>query len=59
VPTVLVARCNGCVNFERVCVYGAAKLVDKIARIDTELCTGCGLCVSVCPVDALEQVYYA
>ncbi len=59
VPTVLVDTCNGCGNCERVCVYGAAKLVDKIARIDPELCTGCGLCVSVCPVDALEQVYYA
>jgi len=59
VPTVLVDTCNGCGNCERVCVYGAAKLVDKIAGIDPELCTGCGLCISVCPVDALEQVYYA
>jgi dihydroorotate dehydrogenase subfamily 1 len=59
VPTVLVENCNGCGNCEQVCVYGAAKLVDRLARIDSERCIGCGLCVSVCPVDALEQVYYA
>jgi ferredoxin len=58
VPTVLKDSCNGCGNCERVCVYGAAKLVDELAAIDAERCIGCGLCVSVCPVDALEQVYY-
>ncbi len=58
VPTVLVGTCTGCGNCERVCVYGAAKVIDKIARIDPELCIGCGLCVSVCPEDALVQEYY-
>jgi len=58
VPTVLVEACTGCGNCERVCVYGAAKVIDKIARIDPELCVGCGLCVSVCPTDALVQEYY-
>lgn len=58
VPTVLVEACTGCGNCERVCVYGAAKVIDKIARIDPELCIGCGLCVSVCPEDALVQEYY-
>jgi len=23
------------------------------AQVDTEKCTGCGLCVEVCPVDAI------
>jgi len=58
VPAVLVEACTGCGNCERVCVYGAAKVIDKIARIDPELCVGCGLCVSVCPTDALVQEYY-
>jgi dihydroorotate dehydrogenase subfamily 1 len=58
VPTVLVEACTGCGNCEQVCVYGAAKVIDKIARIDPELCIGCGLCVSVCPEDALVQEYY-
>jgi dihydroorotate dehydrogenase len=58
VPTVLSEACNGCGNCERVCVCGAAKVLDKIARIDPELCSGCGLCVSVCPTDALVQEYY-
>ena len=58
VPTVLSEACTGCGNCERVCVYGAAKVIDKIARIDPELCVGCGLCVSVCPTDALVQEYY-
>jgi ferredoxin len=63
VPAVLVDRCNGCGNCERVCVYGAARLSQRDgnekAAIDPQTCIGCGLCVSVCPVDALEQVYYA
>ena len=59
VPKVLEAACNGCGNCERVCVYGAARLIEKVARIDPGRCIGCGLCVSVCPVHALEQVYYA
>jgi dihydroorotate dehydrogenase subfamily 1 len=59
VPTVLLDNCNGCGNCERVCVYGAARLVEGKATIDPEACVGCGLCLSVCPVDALEQVYYA
>jgi NAD-dependent dihydropyrimidine dehydrogenase PreA subunit len=32
---------------------------NKKATIDPQTCVGCGLCVSVCPVDALEQAYYA
>jgi ferredoxin len=59
VPEVLSEMCNGCGNCERICVYGAAKIVGKIAEMDPEACTGCGLCASVCPVNALVQNYYA
>lgn len=25
------------------------------AQVDTEKCTGCGLCVDTCPVEAIKQ----
>lgn len=30
----------------------------KVHSIDPELCTDCGLCQEVCPVDAISQVKY-
>ena len=31
----------------------AISVVDKKARIDNTLCTGCGVCAQLCKVDAL------
>jgi ferredoxin len=38
-------------------VYAAVRMNGK-AAIDPKSCTGCGLCVSVCPTEAITQVYY-
>jgi MinD superfamily P-loop ATPase len=46
-----------CGKCETVCVYKAIVCGDSLT-IDKKRCTGCGLCVSVCPTGALTQVYY-
>jgi dihydroorotate dehydrogenase subfamily 1 len=53
-PEVLMSKCTGCGLCERHCVYGAAKVVGKIARIDPVRCYGCGMCISVCPTRAVR-----
>ncbi|MBO4325108.1 MAG: 4Fe-4S binding protein, partial [Lachnospiraceae bacterium] len=30
--------------------------VDGQTTIDPNLCTGCGLCTQICPVNAIEEV---
>lgn len=42
----------GCLGFgdcEKVCVFGAICIIDGIAVINQNLCTGCGTCISECP----------
>ncbi len=36
-----------------ICDFGAIYLVDEKARIESSLCTECGLCVDVCPHNAI------
>lgn len=43
--------CNLCVD---VCMYGAISRRGRSIRIDRAKCTGCGLCVSICPAKKLE-----
>ena len=39
------------------CDYGAINTVDqRRAEVDAEVCTGCGMCVAACPVQALTIV---
>ena len=49
--------CTGCdlCTAER-CPMGALSLVEGIAVLNQELCIGCGLCVTVCPVEAITLV---
>lgn len=58
VPTVRAENCTRCAACERVCAYDAIAVADTSAVIDEDACIGCGLCVSVCRFDALEQEYY-
>jgi dihydroorotate dehydrogenase subfamily 1 len=40
------AECTACV---KACIYGAIKKEDGKMYVDSENCTGCGLCTFVCP----------
>jgi len=40
------ADCSACV---KACIYGAIRKEGGTIIQDAELCTGCGLCISVCP----------
>ena len=49
----------GCVGFGEclsVCAFGAIKIVDGIAVIDDDVCTGCGMCVDVCPRNIITML---
>jgi uncharacterized Fe-S center protein len=47
-------ECSGCGVCMDVCLFGAARLVDGKAKIDTKACMGCGICVRSCPGDAMK-----
>jgi len=51
---VYTEKCIGCMQ----CIneIGCPGLITKNAKatIDTSLCTGCGLCTQICPVNAIE-----
>jgi len=50
------AHCNGCTWCFADCPYGAITMVPhparaggRLARVDADLCAGCGVCVGACP----------
>jgi ferredoxin len=47
-------ECSGCGVCMDVCLFGAARLVNGKAKIDTKACMGCGICVRSCPDGALN-----
>ncbi|MDU4976609.1 MAG: DUF362 domain-containing protein, partial [Hungatella hathewayi] len=53
-PHVAQETCVGCHACERNCAHGAISFQEKKASIDHNRCVGCGRCVGVCPVDAVE-----
>lgn len=34
---------------EKACQFDAVKVLDNVAHIDPEKCTGCGACAAKCP----------
>lgn len=49
--------CMGYGDCERACTFNAIQVKpDRIAHVDRELCTGCGICASVCPNSVIEIV---
>lgn len=52
---------NGCLGFGTcvsVCKFGAIRVENGVARIDSEKCTGCMQCVAVCPRKVIVPVSY-
>ncbi|MDO9557127.1 MAG: RnfABCDGE type electron transport complex subunit B [Coriobacteriia bacterium] len=46
--------CIACKKCERACPSDAIHVVDMLAVIDYEKCTGCGTCVAVCPQNCID-----
>jgi len=58
VPNVQ-ACCFGCLGYGdcvRSCKFNALHVVDGLATVDYEKCTGCGACAKACPRDLIEMV---
>ena len=49
VMSVCKAGCIGCKLCEKNCEFDAVHVVDNIAYIDQDKCTGCGVCAEKCP----------
>lgn len=52
---------NGCLGFgtcTTVCKFDAIHIVDGVARVDAEKCTGCMQCVQACPRSVIAPVTY-
>lgn len=50
--------CQGCVArpCESACKFGAIKVTDGKAKINPEKCKNCGMCVQVCPYQAIQKI---
>lgn len=56
-------KCNyGCMGFGscvKVCAFDAIHIVDGIAVVDKEKCSGCSSCTAQCPNNLIEMVPYS
>ncbi|MFQ5975521.1 MAG: 4Fe-4S binding protein, partial [Candidatus Hydrothermarchaeales archaeon] len=50
--------CIGCRVCERVCDFGAVKVVDKKASVNEAICKGCGACAGGCPTGAIQVRHF-
>lgn len=52
--TNCTACCIACKKCERECPEDAIHVIDMLAVVDYEKCTGCGTCVEVCPQKCID-----
>ncbi len=48
--------CLGGGTCEEICQFDAIHIVDGVAVVDHEACTGCTMCVNVCPRNIIEMI---
>lgn len=53
---IIEEECAGCQTCIQEIGCPALVLADGMVKIDAGLCTGCGLCSQICPVNAIETV---
>ncbi|MBO7327343.1 MAG: 4Fe-4S binding protein [Lentisphaeria bacterium] len=51
---LVVEKCNGCGECEKVCPTAAVKIAEKVPVIDTGKCIFCGKCADACTAGALK-----
>ena len=51
---LVVEKCNGCGECEKVCPTAAVKIAEKVPVIDTGKCIFCGKCAEACTAGALK-----
>lgn len=54
VMSVCKAGCIGCKLCEKNCEFDAVHVIDNIAYIDQDKCTGCGKCAEKCPKKVIK-----
>ena len=51
-------RCAKCLRCYTSCPFEAISLKNGKIEIDVEKCKLCGICVSICPANNIELIYY-
>ncbi len=57
-PIACKFGCLGFGNCVKACKYDAISIVDGVAKVDNEKCTGCLACAQACPRDLIVGVPY-
>ena len=54
-PKTCAFACIGLGDCTKVCKFDAIHIVDGVAKVDKEKCTGCGACANVCPKQVIQS----